>query len=156
MTDLLASDRGLDVQPGRTVELHFSLLMPSGEEIDSTRNGRPATFVVGDGSLLPGFEAVLIGKTAGFAEQITLPPGKAFGDRNPANVQVLPKARFAGVAEPLEPGLMVSFQSPDGELPGVIQVVYEDTVKIDFNHPLSGSDIVFDVAILKVTETAAT
>jgi FKBP-type peptidyl-prolyl cis-trans isomerase SlpA len=49
----------------------------------------------------------------------------------------------------------VSFQAPDGELPGVVKAVYEDTVQVDFNHPLSGSDITFDVSILSVKEPLA-
>jgi FKBP-type peptidyl-prolyl cis-trans isomerase SlpA len=50
---------------------------------------------------------------------------------------------------------VVSFQAPDGELPGVVVDVYEDTVKVDFNHPLSGKDIIFDVSILSVDEPMA-
>ena len=55
-------------------------------------------------------------------------------------------------SEPLEEGLIVSFQAGDGELPGVVVAVYERTVKVDFNHPLSGADIIFDVAILGVSD----
>ena len=55
----------------------------------------------------------------------------------------------------LEAGLVVSFQAPDGELPGVVMDVYEDTVKVDFNHPLSGKDITFDVSILAVEDPIA-
>jgi len=56
----------------------------------------------------------------------------------------------------LEKGLVVSFQAPDGELPGVVVDVYEESVKIDFNHPLSGNDITFDVAVLEVQPPAET
>lgn len=153
MSDLIASESGLTIQEGRAVTLHFSLLLPSGEEIDSTRNGKPASFIVGDGNLLPGFEEALLGKTKGFAEQITLPPEQAFGTRNEANIRLLPRDKFAEELESeLEVGLMVSFQSPEGELPGVVVDIYEDTLKVDFNHPLSGREIVFDVAILDVQE----
>jgi FKBP-type peptidyl-prolyl cis-trans isomerase SlpA len=55
----------------------------------------------------------------------------------------------------LEAGLVVSFQAPDGELPGVVLDVYADTVKVDFNHPLSGKDITFDVSILSVEDPVA-
>ena len=73
MSDLIASESSQSdpkIQEGSSVTLHFSLLLPSGEEIDSTRNAKPATFVVGDGNLLPGFEASLMGKSTGYAEQI--------------------------------------------------------------------------------------
>jgi FKBP-type peptidyl-prolyl cis-trans isomerase SlpA len=156
MSDLIASSTGPAIEAGAKVTLHFSLLVASGEEIDTTRNGQPATFVVGDGSLLPGFEAPLMGKQAGYAEQITLPAAQAFGEHNPGNVQIIARTRFADMVGelPLEEGLVVSFQAPDGELPGVVVGVYEDTVKVDFNHPLSGKDITFDVSVLDVQPPA--
>ncbi|HCY05115.1 MAG TPA: peptidylprolyl isomerase [Gammaproteobacteria bacterium] len=132
--------------------MHFALLLPSGEEIDTTRRGQPATLTLGDGNLLPGFETVLIGMREGDDAQITVPAAEAFGERNPANVRVMPRDRFADFSpdQALEPGLMISFQAPDGELPGVVTEVYAETVQIDFNHPLSGNDIIFDVSILRV------
>lgn len=154
MTDLIASEGALIIQEGVEVTLHFSLLLPTGEEIDSTRNGQPATFEVGDGNLLPGFEASLIGKTKGFAEQIRLLPEQAFGERNEANIRLLPRQKFAELGDQIEEGLMVSFQSPEGELPGVVVAVYEDTLQVDFNHPLSGREIIFDVVILDVKTKA--
>jgi FKBP-type peptidyl-prolyl cis-trans isomerase SlpA len=156
MDELIASSN-TKIGPTSTVTLHFSLLQPGGKEIDTTRNGKPATFTMGDGSLLPGFEAVLLGKQAGFAEQIVLPATQAFGDKNPANVQLISRARFAQMdgEQPLEEGLVVSFQAPDGELPGVVVAVFDDTVKVDFNHPLSGTDIIFDVSVLSVEDPAS-
>ena len=152
MTELIAKSQSVKIAEGSKVTLHFSLLTTRGEEIDSTRHGKPASFVVGDGSLLPGFEATLIGQQAGFAEQLLIPAADAFGERNPANVQLMDRQTIMQALdqEPLEEGLMVSFQAPDGELPGVVLAIYDKTVKVDFNHPLSGTDITFDVAILKV------
>ena len=67
-------------------------------------------------------------------------------------MQLLGRERFAGVE--LEPGLIVSFAAADGELPGVVRRVFEKTVEIDFNHPLAGRRIVFDVSILEVEDAA--
>ena len=153
MGDLIADDKAR-IASGAQVTLHFSLLLPSGQEIDTTRNGKPASFVVGDGSLLPGFEAVLLGQTEGFHEQVVLPANDAFGEHNPDNVRLMARDRFAGVEEPLEPGLVVSFAAADGELPGVVLEVYDKTVKVDFNHPLAGQDITFDVSVIKVATKA--
>ena len=156
MTDIIASETGPRIEKGAQVTMHFSLLFPDGNEIDTTRNGDPASFVVGDGKLLPGFEEVLIGQTAGFAEQISIPAANAFGEHNPANVQVFSRAKFTDMVgdQPLEEGLVISFQAPDGELPGVVVAVFEESVKVDFNHPLAGSDIIFDVAVIEVVEAA--
>lgn len=133
---------------GTRVTLHFALSLESGEEIDTTRRGRPATFEVGDGNLLPGFEAALFGLTAGDALHITLPPEQAFGGHRRENVRHMDRERFRDVD--LEPGVVVSFAAADGELPGVIHRVHDRTVEVDFNHPLAGRHIVFDVSILKV------
>ncbi len=153
--NLITKAGALRIAEGSRVTLHFSLLLPNGEEIDSTRNGKPASFVMGDGSLLPGFEAALMGRRAGFAEQILIPAEQAFGERNPNNVQVMDKQRFQHMAEDeLEKGSILSFQAPDGELPGVVVEIYDKTVKVDFNHPLSGADITFDVAIINVEDPA--
>jgi FKBP-type peptidyl-prolyl cis-trans isomerase SlpA len=143
------SDRRIDAQC--RVTMHFAVLLETGEEVDTTRRARAATFEMGDGSVLPGFEAALIGMQAGDDAQILLEPDDAFGDHNPGNVRLLDVNKFAGMT--LEPGLMVSFAAQDGELPGVVRQVFADTVQVDFNHPLAGRRIVFDVSVLKVEET---
>lgn len=148
MSRLITSTAQQPIGPGSRVTLHFSVLLETGEEVDTTRRGRPASFVMGDGNLLPGFEAVLVGLKAGDDAQIPLEPMAAFGERDPKNVQILPAEQFRGMA--LEPGLMVSFAAPDGELPGVVLRVFESTVEVDFNHPLAGRRLIFDVSILAV------
>ena len=159
MSDIIASFGSAKpkIQMGSSVKIHFALLMPTGEEIDTTRRGSPASLVLGDGNLLPGFEAVLLGFQEGDDVQLTVLAADAFGERNEANIRVLAKSTFAQMdsQDGLEPGLVVSFQAPDGELPGVVLDVYEETVKVDFNHPLSGKDITFDVSVLAVEDPIA-
>ena len=161
MSDLIAStgdEPKAKIREGSRITLHFALLLPSGEEVDTTRRGQPAVLTLGDGNLLPGFEAALLGLQAGDDAQITIVAADAFGERNPANVRAMPRERFTDLAagETLEPGLMISFQAPDGELPGVVTQVFSESVEVDFNHPLSGNDIVFDVSILSVDDPIAT
>lgn len=159
MSDIIASSESSKpkIQMGSSVKMHFALLMPTGEEIDTTRRGSPASLVLGDGNLLPGFEAALVGLQEGDDVQLTVSAEAAFGERNEANIRVLAKSTFAQMdtQDALEAGLVVSFQAPDGELPGVVLDVYEETVKVDFNHPLSGKDITFDVSILAVEDPMA-
>jgi FKBP-type peptidyl-prolyl cis-trans isomerase SlpA len=158
MADIIASQGSTEkIRMGSRITLHFALLMPGGEEIDTTRRGKPASLTLGDGNLLPGFEEALLGLTAGDDAQLLIPADQAFGQRVEANVRLLARSTFNEMAseEPLEPGLVVSFQAPDGELPGVVKAVYEDTVQVDFNHPLSGADITFDVSILSVESPLA-
>ena len=77
-------------------------------------------------------------------------PEQAFGEHRRDNVQLIARERFRGVD--LEPGTIVSFAAPDGELPGVVRRLFDRTVEVDFNHPLAGRRIVFDVSILNVED----
>ena len=148
MPEIIASSSSGIIGPDSRVTLHFSLILDSGDEFDTTRGGDPATFTMGDMSLLPGFEKSLCGLKAGDEVQISLTADLAFGPRQDAKVQRLAKNRFRGMS--IEPGLLVSFSSDGGELPGLVTDIFEDMVEIDFNHPLAGKNITFDVSIISV------
>jgi FKBP-type peptidyl-prolyl cis-trans isomerase SlpA len=150
---LIARGSGRRIGPGCRVTLHFSILLDSGEEIDTTRRGRPATFEVGDGNLLPGFEEALTGLGVGDDAQLVLEPEQAFGEHRADNVRLLERERFRDVE--IEPGMVVSFAAADGELPGVVRRLFERTVEVDFNHPLAGRRVVFDVSILRVEDASS-
>lgn len=139
----------LTVDTGVKVTLHFSLGLEDGEIIDSNFAAQPATFTLGDGNLLPGFEATLKGLKVGDEREFILTPADAFGQRNPENIQQVARSHFD--EEELEPGAVFSFQNGDGELPGVVTAVDSDLVTVDFNHPLSGHTIIFRVAIVDLS-----
>ena len=142
--------RDLTIGPGTKVTLHFALRLQDGEVIDSNFERDPATFVVGDGNLLPGFEKAMFGLAEGDKETFTITPEQGFGQRNPNNLQEFPRSEFAPDME-LKEGLVLSFtDAQKTELPGVVSHFDENLVIVDFNHPLAGRDIVFDVAILKI------
>lgn len=142
--------RDLTIGPGTKVTLHFSLQLKDGEIIDSNFERDPATFVVGDGNLLPGFEKAIFGLLEGDRKTLTIPAEQGFGQRNPQNMQEFSRNEFPGDIE-LKEGLVLSFSDAQKtELPGVVSHFDENIVVIDFNHPLAGRDIVFDVAILKI------
>lgn len=138
----------LQIETGMSVTLHFSLGLEDGHIIDSNFESEPATFSVGDGNLLPGFESTLMGLVNGDERKFTIPPEQAFGQHNPQNVQVVERGNFD--QEELELGAMFSFQNGDGELPGVIVDVDDNEVMIDFNHPLAGKNIIFQVKIIDI------
>lgn len=131
------------------VTLHFSLKLPTGELVDSTRDKEAATFTMQDGSLLPGFEQVLLGLKAGDKKEFLIKAEQGFGLPNPQNIQKIGRDYFKEVD--LEVGLILMFKDAAGsDLPGVVKSFNEVVVEIDFNHPLSGKDIVFDVEIINV------
>jgi FKBP-type peptidyl-prolyl cis-trans isomerase SlpA len=144
-----------EVEPGARVTLHFSLALADGSVIDSNYDKKAASFVVGDGSLLPGFEQALAGLQSGAKVRVLLAPEEAFGAVNPGNVQTLPRHKFTAMlnssVEPVEPGTVLSFADGGGhEIPGVVQHIDETSLVVDFNHPLAGRDIFFAADILSV------
>lgn len=143
------------VEEGSLVSLHFSLALVTGEQIDSNFGAPAASFRLGDGNMLPGFEEVLIGLQPGAEVVETLPAEQAFGEINPKNKQTFPISKFQHLFEdevtPTEVGSVVSFKDPGGfDIPGVVAAINKDTITIDFNHPLAGKEIVFKANILAV------
>ena len=135
-----------------TVTLHFAMHLEDGSVADSTKvNHLPGTVVIGDGTLTPGFEAHLMGLKVGDQKSFTVGPEDAFGQANPENVFVLPQGKFPQDLS-LQPGVIVEFEQPNGaKQPGVIRDVDECGVSVDFNHPLAGQTIRFDVEIVAIT-----
>ncbi|MDY7561924.1 peptidylprolyl isomerase [Pseudomonas sp. 10B1] len=131
------------------VTLHFALRLENGDTVDSTFDKAPATFKVGDGSLLPGFELAIFGFKAGDKRTVEVLPENAFGQPNPQNVQIIARSQFQGME--LSDGLLVIFNdAANTELPGIVQAFDDAQVTIDFNHPLAGKTLTFEVEIFEV------
>ena len=127
-------DVTVPVSEGTRVYLNFSVSLEDGSEVDSNFGGEPVDFAIGDGSLLPGFERLLFGMSAGERQMFRVPPEDAFGQPNDNNVQYLPRDRFDDNVE-LEIGLVFSFaDAGGGELPGMILAVDDEEVEIGRAH----------------------
>ena len=135
---------------GSRVTMHFSLKLSYGMLVESSFDDQPLSFVVGDGTLDKGLELALIGLREGDHQVLTLMPGQAFGMRDETAVQRVEKSRFPADMQ-LEPGQIVGFSGPDcEELAGAVLELQDQHVKVDFNHPLAGNDVIFRVKILSV------
>lgn len=140
----------MKIGEGMQVTLHFAIKLEDGSIVDSNFDKKPATFVVGDKNLLDGFEKLLHGLSAGEKATFEVKPEQGFGQRNPNNIQEIPRSDFSADME-LADGLVVSFADANhNELPGAIQSFTDDVVVVDFNHPLAGRDLQFEVAIIDV------
>ena len=140
----------LEIESNTRVTLNFSLSLETGEEVDTNFGSDPVSFVMGDGSLLPGFERRLIGMRAGDEAEFRIPPEEGFGEPQDDNIQFISRADFDDNA-PLEPGMLFTFaDAAGGEVPGMIAEVSDERVTVDFNHPLSGRTIQFKVRIAHV------
>nr|WP_216652937.1 FKBP-type peptidyl-prolyl cis-trans isomerase [Vibrio aestuarianus] len=139
------------IKQDSAVTLHFTIKLKDGSVADSTHNmGKPAKLVIGDGSLSENFEQCLFNLSAGESKSIELSAEDAFGLPNPDNIHYMDRAKFVGDAE-VEVGTIMAFSGRDGmEIPGIITAIAGDSVTVDFNHPLAGQDVIFDVEILSV------
>jgi FKBP-type peptidyl-prolyl cis-trans isomerase SlpA len=144
----------VNVSPGSTVTLHLSLTLADGTVAESTFGGEPLTFTMGEGVLARGLELALYGLYPGDTQRIELSPEQTFGRRDPANIHRVPRSVFPeGIS--VEPGVIIGFETPEGdEVGGAVLSLDADSVEVDFNHPLAGQVITFDVEILDIVPPA--
>jgi FKBP-type peptidyl-prolyl cis-trans isomerase SlpA len=132
------------------VTLHLSLTLEDGTVAESTFGEAPLSFTMGDGSLVHGLELALYGLRPGDTQRLELYPEQAFGLREPEKIHHLPRSQFSPDMA-LEPGLIIGFTSQDGEeIPGAVLSVDDESVEVDFNHPMAGHTVIFEVEILDV------
>lgn len=134
-----------------TVVMHYTITLEDGTVADTTAGAEPLRFTMGDGSLIEGLELALFGLKAGDRQALRIGPADAFGFQDEENIHWMERAEFSADMA-LEPGMIVGFATPGGEeILGAILEVREDSVQVDFNHPLAGHEIGFEVEILEVT-----
>jgi len=142
------------VTPGSFLTLHYRLSGPAGDIIN-TFDDKPATLSLGTGELSPAVEQRLVGLAEGAHATFELPAGEAFGDRNPEMQQWVAKKLLAQMGDPDEQyavGDVVQFPTPDGtgSYAGAVIESNETAVRFDFNHPLAGQPVTFEVRLIGV------
>src|SRR4051812_48212647 len=142
------------VQPGSFLTLHYRLAGPEGDIINTFAD-KPATLTLGTGELSPAMEARLIGLEEGAHTTIEIPAGEAFGERNPDMVQWVAKKllhELGDAQEQYHAGEVVQFPTPDGlsSYAGHVKQVKDDAVLFDFNHPLAGCAVTFEVKVIGI------
>ena len=143
------------VQPGSFLTLHYRLAGPDGADLINTFADKPATLSLGTGQLAPAIEAHLIGLPEGAHQTFDLPPGSAFGQRNADLLQRVKLSLLHEMGDPdaeYELGDVVHFPTPDGRAgyAGVVRERGPDWLLFDFNHPLAGQAVHFEVRVLGV------
>lgn len=134
--------------------LHYRLASADGNDIVSTFQENPATLQLGSGQLAPFLEACLIGLPEGTQQTFELPPEKAFGPRNPDLIQKVSRATLEENSQDGESyaiGDLVEFNAPGGgRFAGVLRAIDDDGALFDFNHPLAGQTVKFEVKIIGI------
>ena len=143
------------VEPASFLTLHYRLAGPQGDIIN-TFHEKPATLSMGSGTLTPAVEQRLLGLAEGTRVVMEIPAGEAFGDHNPDMQQWVARKLLNELGDPMEKyaaGDVVQFPTPDGlgSYAGtVLQVNDEGAVLFDFNHPLAGQPVTFEVELIGV------
>ena len=146
------------VQEGSFLTLHYRMTGPQGQVIIDTFGGKPATLSLGAGELSPAIEQHLIGLEEGTHTVLELDEGEAFGERQPEMVQWVARKLLNELGDPNEQyvaGDVVQFPTPDGlgSYAGAVVEVREDgAVLFDFNHPLAGRAVRFEVQLIGVLD----
>lgn len=143
------------IQQGSFLTLHYRLAGPDGADIVNTFDDKPATLSLGTGQLAPAIEARLIGLAEGVQTRFELAAGEAFGERNPEMLQRVKRALLDELGDPDQTysvGDVIEFPTPDGRgsYAGLVREIGEDWLLFDFNHPLAGQPVSFEVQIIGV------
>jgi len=139
------------IQAGSSVLINYTLAIEDGTVVESTEGTDPLRFSLGDGTLIEGLEAVLLDMKVGDRQCLQLEAVEAFGFADETNVHMLTRDKFPEDM-PLEKDLIVGFTTPSGEeIPGRIMEMPDDNlVVVDFNHPLAGHAVTFDVEVMAI------
>ncbi len=134
------------VENDTVASVHYTGTFPdSGEEFDTSRNGDPLTFLVGHKGMIPGFEREMLGASVGESRTFTLEPEDAYGHPSDELIQEVPREMFPAEM-PLDLGMML--MSDAGPLR--IVAITDSTVRCDFNNPMAGKTLHFDVEVMEV------
>jgi FKBP-type peptidyl-prolyl cis-trans isomerase SlyD len=136
----------------KVVSVSFTLKDQFGNILDQTENGQPFVFLSGHQNILPQLESEIDSMLIGSKRSITIKSADAYGDYNNEIVQVVGKDQFPEEFL-LEVGMQYIASTPDGtKMPFTIKEVRDEEIVVDFNHPLAGKDLTFDVELLNVRE----
>ncbi len=143
------------VQPGSFLTLHYRLTAPDGTTVVDTFADKPATLSLGTGELAAPLERRLLGLAEGTRSVFDVPAGEAFGERNPELLQRVRRTLLAELGDhdqEYHVGDVVQFPTPDGQASyaGVVRELGTDWLLFDFNHPLAGRPVTFEVQLIGV------
>ena len=140
------------VKEGDVACVHYTGKLDSGEVFDSSKGREPLEFVVGSGQLIKGFDTAVIGMKVGDKKEVHLEPADAYGDRDEKRIQPVERKMLPKEPEP-QPGMMLVLTTPTGQrMPAKIDKVEKEVVTIDFNHPLAGKKLNFEIELVDIKE----
>ncbi len=139
-----------EAKQGDTVRVHYTGKLDDGTVFDSSTNREPLEFTIGEGQIIPGFEAVVIGMEPGESRTATIPAAEAYGPHRHEMVMDVDRNQLPPDLEPA-PGQQLQVHQ-EGAPPIMVTVtdVTPDKITLDANHPLAGKDLTFDISLVDI------
>jgi peptidylprolyl isomerase len=135
---------------GRAVQVHYKGSFEDGTVFDSSYDrGETIGFTIGAGEMIPGFDAAVKGMKVGETKTVMIEPEHAYGEHNPEGIQAVPKQSFPEDFE-FEQGVVIEGNVQGQPVRGIINQVEDEVVVIDFNHPMAGRNLNFDIELVEV------
>ncbi|ALI55367.1 peptidylprolyl isomerase [Celeribacter marinus] len=139
-----------EVKSGDKVRIHYTGTLKDGTVFDSSQGRDPLEFEVGSGQIIPGMDKHLPGMTVGEKKTILAESNEAYGPRHDEAQQAVPRTQIPAEI-PLEVGLQLQMQSPEGQVvPVTVVSVSDEEVILDANHRLAGEDLTFDIELVEI------
>ncbi len=140
------------IEKGKKVKIEYQGSLDNGQVFDSSEGKEPLEFTLGEGKIIPGFENAVMEMNKGEEKTIKIPAKDAYGEKDPNNVQKLPKSEIPdNIRGKIVPGIMLAMQAPNGEkVPLIVSAVDEDSITLDLNHHLAGQDLNFKIKVVDV------
>jgi FKBP-type peptidyl-prolyl cis-trans isomerase SlyD len=137
------------IQDGQVVKLDYTLTV-DGKVVDTSEGNQPIQFIQGHGQIIPGLEDQLYGMRIGEQKDVVVQPDRGYGEIDPDNFADIPRNQFPPEI-PLEPGTELELRDQDGQLMDArIAQVGKENVRLDFNHPLAGKELNFNVQVVGI------
>jgi peptidylprolyl isomerase len=147
----------LRVSENDTVTIVYDGLLATGEKFDSSQDTGPLQFQMGTGSVLPAFEHAVLGMAAQETKSITIAAQDAYGLKNEDLIMTVSRQGFADKS--IAPGMVIGMNMDhDGQqhkVPATVLAVETETMTIDFNHPLAGQDVTYQITLLSIDTPVA-
>jgi peptidylprolyl isomerase len=142
----------MQAKQGDRVKVHYTLKDSNGELVESTKGSQPIEFIIGEGTVIPGFEQGIIGMNTDETKTVTISPENAYGHRDEKKVFEFPRKNAPGDFDP-RVGDMVKMHRPDGKtVPVMVTAVTEKGFLMDANHPLAGKELIFDLELVEIVK----
>ena len=140
----------MQAEPNSRVKVHYTGKLADGTVFDSSQGGDPLEFTIGTGQIIPGFENAVQGMSQGEKKSVEVDPDQAYGQVRQELIQQVDRSEIPADI-PLEPGLQLQAESPDGQVMLLrVADIGDDKVTLDANHPLAGKTLTFDIELVEV------